>query len=250
MRLYNLGLVAIGALLIAAAETTQGASITFGPATTILGDSDVYNVGTLEYAYAWSGLSPTVNGVPFTGSTSLVGDGSGDVTWNAESQHSTAYGFGTSAPWTGLSPSYQDALRGGDYKETGPITVTLNNLTSGNQYAVQLWFHDSRAGFDAVTEAVTSIGGNSVALEKNFQDADGGVGQYTIGTFTADATSQTFTVSSATAFNSQINALQVRTVPEPTSIALAAFGALGMARLIRQRRRSVPGRERHNPCSA
>jgi hypothetical protein len=222
------------ALALTSFESAHAASITFGPATTILGDTDVYNAGVLEYAYAWSGLSPTVNGVPFTGSTSVVGDGSGDVTWDASFQHSTAYGLGAAAPWTGLSASYQDALRGGDYKQFGPITVSLNNLSIGTPYAVQLWYHDSRDGFP-FTQDVTSLGGNLVTLVKNFQNAYGGVGQFTIGTFIADATSQTFTVSSATEYNTQINAIQVRAIPEPSTLTLAALGLIAGLRTVRRR---------------
>lgn len=235
MRVNNILLVAALIVGMATFQSALAASITFGPATTISGDTDVTNVGVLEYAYAWSGQNPTVNGVPFTGSTSITGDGSGDVTWSTSQQHSTAYGLGTTTPWTGLTSSYQDALRGGAYWQTGPQTITLNNLSIGTPYVVQLWYHDSRAGFAGFTENVTSAGGNLVTLIKNVAGVDGGVGQYTIGTFTADATSQAFTVSSGVAFNTQINALQLRAVPEPATLTLAAFGLIAGLRTMRRR---------------
>ena len=85
-------------------------------------------------------------------------------------------------------------------------------MTSGRQYAVQLWASDNRATFAGI-DTVTSTGGNAVTLQKNSTNLGGGVGQYAIGYFTADAATQVFTVSSSGTVNAaQINALQVRDV--------------------------------------
>jgi hypothetical protein len=46
---------------------THAATITFGAAQTVSGDTDVFNVGAFSYGYSWSGTGgQTVNGVTFT----------------------------------------------------------------------------------------------------------------------------------------------------------------------------------------
>lgn len=178
--------------------------ITWGTPATISGDTDVSTVGTFKYAYHWDGGNNTVNGVPFTGTTSMTTGGS-DV---------RLYGFGgyynaftsSVAPFVSLSPEYKAMLVGSAYD--GNVGVTLNNLTAGKQYAVQVWCQDPRniGGRSAI---LSSIAGNSVTLDYNSTDSDGGVGQYSIGTFTALSTVQTFTIE-APGSSTQLNALQVR----------------------------------------
>lgn len=233
----KVGIQSLIIALLLAPGAAHSAAITFGPATQIAGDTDVYTGGTLEYAYAWSNISSTVNGVPFTGTSFIGGDGSGDVTWGFDQNNTTAYGNSGAAPFSSLSTEYKDILRGGSYNEfaSAPITVTLNNLNPGTVYAVQFWYHDDRACCSGAMQTVTSFGGNSVILDKG-TGSDGGLGDYTIGFFTADAVSQAFTVSSATANATQINALQVRAIPEPSSLALLAFGAISMFLFRRNRK--------------
>ena len=87
--------------------------------------------------------------------------------------------------------------------------MTLNNLTVGRVYAVQVWVSDPRGGGVAGrTETIT--GNNQATLAYNVPAATGGVGQYTIGTFTAGAGSQVFSVTSAS--STQLNALLVSDV--------------------------------------
>jgi len=139
---------------------------------TIAADTDVSTNGTLVYACTGAGTPITVNNVAF------------------------APGF---APWSGLSTNYQTALQSGIYTGTNTtLTVTLNCLTPGHNYSVQLWVNDSRSGATAGrTENVSSAAGNSVTLAYNNTQAQGGVGQFTIGTFTADAARQLLTLSGA-----------------------------------------------------
>lgn len=111
-------------------------------------------------------------------------------------------------PTGSLSSDYQAVLSGGDWVDDGSATVTLSKLIAGHTYAVQIWVNDSRAASNRF-ETVTSRS-NGVKLEHNSTDTVGGVGQYTIATFTADATTSTFTLKGNA--SSQLNAIQLRDV--------------------------------------
>ncbi len=128
--------------------------------------------------------------------------------------------IGTAAPATDLSADYQNVLTGGQYASGGtPCTVTLNGLTPGNEYLVQLWVDDSRSNERARHETVT-IGSSTVTVRYTSSNNSGGVGQYTIGSFVATASTQVITLTGNA--STQINALQLRdlglypVVPPPT----------------------------------
>ncbi len=117
-------------------------------------------------------------------------------------------------PWSRLSPNYQTMLQGGACANNNTtLTVTLNNLSAGHTYQVQLWANDSRFHGHDRTEIVTNSGGNAVTLHYNNTGTNGGVGQYTIGTFTATSTTQVFAllgILPAGDNAAQLNAIQVR----------------------------------------
>jgi|GEM_PF-657116 len=200
-----LGLFQIGGTLDA-----RAASINWSAPATIAADTDVSTLGALVYACAGAGTPVTVNNVAFAAGFAPAVTVSGVLVSTPNS-----YAGGASAPWSGLSTNYQTALQGGIYTGTNAtLTVTLNCLTPGHNYSVQLWVNDSRSGATAGrTENVSSTGGNSATLAYNNTQAQGGVGQYTIGTFTADALTQSFLLDGvlpAGNDSSQINAIQVR----------------------------------------
>lgn len=201
----SLKLLAFGGLSILFSMTLQHAQcagITFDPSTTISADTDVSTDGDLVSAVnAVGGSEVTLNGVTFA-------TGTGSFTFNFEAEYGA---FGSAAtPYSGLSSNYQTLLASGKFQGTGG-SVTINGLTTGRQYAVQIWCNDSRAGGN-YSSNVTSPGGNSVSvLYNNAGGADGGLGQFTIGRFTADAETQTFTISSSPVI-SVLNAIQLRDV--------------------------------------
>ncbi|MES2705343.1 MAG: hypothetical protein V4726_01955 [Verrucomicrobiota bacterium] len=120
--------------------------------------------------------------------------------------------------------AYHQALDTGRYGATNPGGVTLNNLVIDNQYLVQLWVLDTRT---AQLGRTTNVGDGTAAAP--FVLNNGGVGgtpQWVTGTFTASATTQQITLSGfasdgVTGYGPQLNLLQLRNVPEPTSAALA-----------------------------
>ncbi|MCX6876933.1 MAG: hypothetical protein NTW21_24430 [Verrucomicrobia bacterium] len=189
--------------------------ITWGPAITIAGDSDVSTTGTLAYAYHWNTGDQTVNGVTFTGTTSQTAGGS-DVDLAGFAAHHPAF-TGSTTPFTSLSAAYQAMLAGSPWSSSGNGTVTLKNLIPGHSYAAQVWLEDPRSNGNGVSATLTSPGGNSVVLDYNSTEVDGGVGQYSIGTFTVDATTKTFTMASGGIV--LLNALQVRDL----SVVAASF---------------------------
>ncbi len=200
-------------LLLGGGMSSHAASITWGAPVTISGDTDVATNGVLAYAYDDSGVAATVNTVPFAAANSGVSFGTNILAGFGNST-ANAYVGGASTPWSGLSANYQTVLEGGAYTSTNsPAAITLYNLTVGHAYLVQVWVNDSRAGSTTNrTETVTG-GSNTVTLAYNNSYAQGGVGQYTIGSFTADGATQTFTLNGilpSANNSSQLNAIQVR----------------------------------------
>jgi len=211
--------------LICAPLVLSAASITWTTRALITGDGDVSTNGGLLYAYDDSSIAATVNGVPFGAGNSPSSLG-GNVTISGYYWYNTsAFGSMTGTPWDNLSANYQSVLQGGVYASSNvTMTVTLNNLTVGHPYQVQIWVCDNRVGASNRTETATSSGGSPVTLDYNNTSANGGVGQYAIGTFTADATTQVLTMTGAqpAAGNSaQLNAIQVRDTSVASGTVLA-----------------------------
>jgi len=184
----------------------NGSSIVWGTNVTVSADTDVFTNGMMLYAYDWNGASVTVNGINFTGTSSV----------NADTNVSVAgiggpyQGFtSTQSPFGTLSSAYRTLLTGGDYGGAVTATVTLNNLTVGRVYAVQAWVSDPRGG-GVAGRTETVAGSNIVTLAYNVPAATGGVGQYTIGVFTATATSEPFQLAGGN--STQLNALLVSDV--------------------------------------
>src|SRR5437764_870601 len=118
MRLTRI-LICWAALFVFAGATARAASVAWGSATTISGDSDVSTTGTLVAAYRFGNSdvvtsSVTVNGVqfdPFTvdGGTSVT---HGSLTASALAgtlSNSTSTGSGSS-PFSSLSANYKTLL--------------------------------------------------------------------------------------------------------------------------------------------
>ena len=215
----------VAALCLTAVARSSAAIITWGLATTVAGDSDVKTNGALVYAYDESNMGQTVNGVSFGGGSSQYALGGGDVTfWGFDG--GVYDGFGPAASG-GISPSYSNVLAGGAWGTSAANgTVTLNNLTPGRAYQVQCWVADYRNY--GVDRSETFSGNNVPTLGYN-------PGQYAIGTFTADSTSQLISLSANASV--QLNALQARDVttargPTAGGWASPTNLAIGQATLI------------------
>ena len=191
------------------AQPVSGGVI-WGTATNISASTDVYTNGIPLYAYA--GTATTVNGVTFT----AVGSGTtwGNVSLSGLGSYAgNTFGYAGS-PFSTLGTTYSNVLAGAAYGgNTG--TFTLNGLIPGFTYSVQVWLNDSRnnSATWGRNQTNSSAGGNSVTLAYDATQAAGGVGQFAVGTFTANGTSQAITFSAgATGVSSasgQLNAISV-----------------------------------------
>lgn len=246
--------LSLAVAFIAISETgLRAAEIDWGPATNISGDSDVSLNGTLISAVNpgqnganLNGVATTVNGVTFTAfapnGSGTPTDSSGRFTLAAATGYGvyTTGGLGSGAtPFSSLSAAYRQLLDFADYASnsgqtdfSGSLTMTINGLMIGNQYEFQFWFNDSRPFSTGPMTATT--GNKSVSLDPNTTDAAGGLGQFAIGTFTADATTQVI-VFSTTGNAVGHSGYQLRQIPEPSAGRLATAGMLATA--VRKKRR-------------
>ena len=195
-------------------------------------------VEAISYGRAAPAGGPTINGVSFTevgGSTDFWGD-------------------------TGINPQIDDLLSGHTASGGGLFTLTLDDLTVGQLYQIQLiGIHDSRtvAGINQRQQEV-SFGGSDFTSQGaapvltrfaygNDFDLDGGsfdgIPSFgsVVGTFVADSSVQTIQFRSNQQdgnFNDDpdpgLSGYVLITTPEPTSMIA---GALGLGGLMARRRR-------------
>jgi hypothetical protein len=240
------------ALAIGTGTITLAAPIVWGTPQAISGDSDVDTTGSLLYAYNVGPsdvTSSTVSGVTFSAfaflNTSGFSSGTsvtvGNVTISETPGTLVAWntlGSG-SAPYANLNAAYRLLLdSGGASGLADTMTVLLGGLTVGQQYTFQWWA--SNAAPLPPLIGVTAAAANNVTLDSNLTDSAGGLGQFVIGTFTADGVSQSIDFTAASGGSGPlINAFQVRAVPEPTTYAMALAGlACGGFSMWRRRKRA------------
>ena len=209
-----------GTLNVRAAAITWGAAVNIGAA----GARDVSTNGYGIYAETWGNSGTTLNGVSFIQDTSQTGDGNVAIAYAAGGVDKHGEGTGGSGTayynLTTANSGYTALIQGTDWgANASPGTITLNNLTVGHDYQVQIWENDSRGGtYSGRNATFTSPGGNAVTLAyyvggNGAASPAGGLGQYATGTFTADGTNQTLTITGGgTNPADQINSLQVRDV--------------------------------------
>jgi PEP-CTERM motif len=243
--------LALAAMAFILAARPATAAILWAAPTTISGDNDVLTNGILFAAYGFGGSQETANtvagvdfepwvvgNVPFTETV-------GDITIAApDSIDAANILFGsTTGSFTSLSSSYQSLLSGAAYAQpTGGMTVTISGLTVGDNYEIEFWVNDSRGGIGP-SRTETLNGGGSPSASIHFDTgAQGGLGQFDVGTFTATAGTQQFSLMGNAV--DQVNALEIRdtgvgfTTPEPSSAALLGLGALALGFGLRRKRKA------------
>lgn len=219
----------------------HAASITWGAPQQISNNSDVSTNGTLVGAFNFAGPATAVNGInfqafPITGNSNTVGNYTLASGFSLSNNTSSA-----APPFSNLSAPYQSLLGTAAVTIATTFTLTMNGLIAGETYEFQTWVNDSRSQIPpGFTFKVDVTGGNNtVTLDPNTTLFEGGLGQYAIGTFLADSTSQqvTFVNSEAAIANGfQLRQVTAPVVPEPGT-ALFGFGLLSAAGFSRRGRR-------------
>jgi hypothetical protein len=249
----------------------QAANIIWSAPAKISSDTDVSLNGTLVRAINATptnttlAIDVTLNGVTFVAArkngTGLYVAPGGDtfLPTDTSSVGPTSGGFQAfgqgGAPFNTLSAACSNLLctaywnDGTDIGSTWAATAgydwTLNNLTVGKTYELQVWVNDSRLSNlgqnnPALFTSVMDTNGHSVNLEHNVDNLLGGVGQHVTGTFTADATSQTLKLvggntagadTSGSTATSLLNAYQLRDIspagtPRITEILLEGINLI------------------------
>ncbi len=216
--LITLSLATIG---LAAGEA-NAATITWQTPVSVSGDgtADIDNTGTLEYAYQYGAFSGalTIDGVTFADVSDTTASGGTNFTTAVDAGQQ-----GDIGEVAGTTGDYQTLLRQNTYEANNQTPWTLQGLTNGQDYLVQFWVADIR--YDD-TQVQTIAGGANTTEDISIK-----TGQYVIGTFTADATTQQVSFS-----GDILNAMQLRSVPEPSTAALLA-GCLGLGHVMMRRRR-------------
>jgi len=230
MKKYNPLLIGLASILLLQVNTLTGATIAFNAPQVIArgsGDSSVINVGSEVYGIG-AGLGSTVtlnNGSIFDSYTS-----SNVTLGNLGSAFSGFLGGGGT---TG-DLNFDTLLSNGRYGGGGAhASITLNNLTVGQGYVLQLFIADTRNIFNnggipynRTFQVVNSVSDFSFASSSTYSFANGtsNVGAYVTGEFVADAATQQFFVQTFRSFDQstvgpQINGLLLHTIPEPSTYA-------------------------------
>jgi hypothetical protein len=214
--------------LLACSATASNAAIIFAAPQNITADTDVVTTGTLFQALS-AGNAATINGVPFLDPGLPTGGQANPVTYtNLKFINLDQINVNAFAPNPNVTgPAYANMMSAAMYGSAGPATIEILNLTPNTDYLVQLWVNDPRG--TGRTQEVASAGGNSATML--FGGASGVSGQFITGTFTAGSSgSESFTLTGSTL--PQLNAIQIRAVPEPgtSAIVLSSLAVLGFMR--------------------
>jgi hypothetical protein len=220
-RILPLSICAASAAL---ASFANAATVTWGSVQGITAASNIISTGVTSLAGADFGRT--------TGTTTVVNNGDVNIEFKSlQSGQSAALSNGitvaAASAWenwganggiSALPAPFGTIL---DYnlgiEGATSATITLSGLVEGTQYQIQ-FFADS-TGSNSQTISATNVSGTMNSL----------TGQFVVGTFTADATSQVLTVTRSTDFG-VANALTIGVIPEPSAALLGGLGLLGLLR--------------------
>ena len=192
--------VLFAAVLLAGAQAWS-ASVTWDYARNISATNDMPQGLTVVAAMnAGASVSVTWEGVVFEGDN---GYGNADFAFSSGPGHLYP-GFVTGLPLPKLSGAKKDLITSANWDSPDMV---VSNLTIGQDYTIQIWASDCRFGQRYREMTIDDGNGNTVTLRENVYRIEGSLGQYVLGTFTADSTNQTFSFSQTPSAVSLINAV-------------------------------------------
>jgi PEP-CTERM motif len=208
------------AIAVMLATAANAANVTWQTPVSISGASDISTLGTFFGSWApgndWGGTDRAdyfpVNGVTFA----AYGTSGANFSFSGAGINMDRYN-GFADPGT-ADANYNHLLHTAEFNwnaGSSSLTVSWNGMTVGTTYLVEAWLNDGRGGQSG--SSVFTGGSNTsdpVAI------GNGAPGQYIIGTYVADSDAQSFTMSPGI----MLNLLQVREVPEPSTLAFLAMG--------------------------
>jgi hypothetical protein len=200
----------------------RAADITWQAPLTISGTSDVSVDGTLVGTWGpgddWGGANRSdnypVNGVTFA----AYGNGPFNSFISSSGLDDRYNGFAN--PGTG-DANYNYVVQTAIYSFGATISLTWGGLTPGNTYEIEFWVNDGRNSVTAErSETLTGGANTSAPLAYGTGAGGNGPGQYILGTFVADGTSQNLTLNASggpdIGPSAQVNLLQLRDItPKP-----------------------------------
>ena len=211
-------------------------------AFTLAGSAHAATISWSSSAFLTDNTSPwgMVTGQFTTTGTQILAENSGGGALSFD-------GINFTAPSVGVFDGNFSGFHSGDpvtlastgtYMDANAVgTVNLTGLTSGYTYRIQALVIDGRTAF---TGRTVLFDGVNQGVYANGVSGDWGDGILATGTFVADATTQSFTISAKEAngvdpSGGQLNALTLyqTAVPEPSA---ALLGGLGLLALLRRRR--------------
>jgi len=221
------GLVVAGLAAPGWHSAASAAQVNWGPVTSITSVADLNQTGTF--------VAGVNTGVTTPGSFAISGT---DITFQNGGLTDRVVGFVTNTgpggnfyvPTTG-NANLDTVLDSHSYiamgNPNGRGVVALTNLVVGQQYLLQvIAVADDRACCATRTQTVDDgLGNVSGAMQR-------GLAQSVTGTFTADATTQSFFIAGVN--DPGLSAYQLRAVPEPACLAL--FALAGWALHVRRKR--------------
>jgi hypothetical protein len=199
-------------------------------------DADVSTQGTLITAINLGSLTPvTVNGVTFAGEPTLATN-----SFFVSSGQYAAAGIYTGGAIGSLTLTQTNDLL--DNLEFGPgannSLARLSGLTVGQQYLLQMIVVDSTNGGTSASYGYSTPSGNATEVYPLTGVSIKPVPFVITGTFTATEAVQDVHVAFSLNANGQVNAFQLRAVPEPAGLLSLLAGSLTAVALFRRRRRS------------
>ncbi|MFZ2656695.1 MAG: hypothetical protein WAX69_17305 [Victivallales bacterium] len=207
-------LVMVALCVYGLVSVASAGTITWNTPQNITGDSDVSTNGVFNRAYIFDGMAgktTTVNGVTF----SQFRDQTTDTKTLFYVPNNPAIFDSGNSPFVNLSSSYKRMLASGMWKSNGGTpTVTLSNLVAGNYYEVQIWVNDPRG----TGPRTMTVSGSGAILYSVAGNTKGVPGQFMIGSFKADATSQKLSFNAVVGGTPQINGMQLREITAPPAI--------------------------------